>query len=73
MMRQRSLVAAAVVVSLAVALLWGAVRAVGGDSRVSTVLADLTGVGPLGAPAFVLMLLPTGLAVGFALLVWLRW
>ena len=72
-MRQRRLIGVAVVASLAVAVLWGALRASGPDRPIGALLADLTGVGAVGGPEFVLMLLPTGLAVGFALLVWLRW
>ncbi|MGQ4555939.1 hypothetical protein [Halobellus sp. GM3] len=36
-------------------------------------LADLVILRSVGSVEFVLMLVPTALAIGFALLVWLKW
>jgi len=36
-------------------------------------LANLVSVSTLGSPEVLLMLVPSGLAIGFALLVWLHW
>ncbi|RLM59414.1 hypothetical protein DVK02_01305 [Halobellus sp. Atlit-31R] len=36
-------------------------------------LANLVSVETLGSPEVLLMLVPSALAIGFALVVWLRW
>jgi len=60
-MRNRAL-AAIVGVALFVASLWALLD-----------LANLVSVSTLGSPEVLLMLVPSGLAIGFALLVWLYW
>jgi hypothetical protein len=60
-MKNRAL-AAVVGVALLAASLWALID-----------LANLVSVSTLGSPEVLLMLVPSGLAIGFALLVWLHW